>query len=277
LLRTIADFRWLRDKLLMSFSRRDTLGLLSVTIAGAAIWGRADSAAASTVGALSVETKQLAPFELQGKQASLASLADDVAEYSVQRMGKSVSAVWLRGRDGQVWFVTVDSRDALPRFEVFTLGIDTLDELQTRWREWKAPQLPDDMPEGLRALMMTRPAMPTPPPTFDAWPFTSWRTQVLRRAEFIIEDVSDVPTFGENPNMQSATRPMAVPSEASASCVVAVGFLFTGANGKRLLMGVDWMPLNMVVTDVAAEIDEYLAPCEAVDLDVYLDRRAAGY
>jgi hypothetical protein len=68
-----------------------------------------------------------------------------------------------------------------------------------------------------------------------------------------------------------------VPSEAAASVEVAVGLLFVGPNGKRLLMGVDWMPLNMIVTDVVAEIDEYLAPCEAIDLNAYLERRAAGH
>ena len=222
-------------------------------------------------------TTLLPPFELQGSQASLAGLAIDVADYSVQRMGKSIHAVWLRGRDGQVRFISVDSRDALPRFEVFTLGVDTLDELKARWRHWEAPPLLDGVPEHLRTLMTTKPATPTPPTTFEAWPFTSWRTQVLRRAEFIVENVSNVPTFGENPSLQSAARPASVPSEAAASVEVAVGLLFVGPNGKRLLMGVDWMPLNMIVTDVVAEIDEYLAPCEAIDLNAYLERRAAGH
>ena len=224
-----------------------------------------------------MSTKHLPPFELQGTHSALVGLAVDVTEYSVQRMGKSVSAVWLRGRDGQVRFVSVDQRDALPMFEVFTLGIFTLDELQARWRKWKAPVLPDDMPEQLRGLMTTKPPMPTPPQAFQAWPFDSWRTQVLRRAEFVVENVSDVSTVGQNPNMQSATRPKSVPSEASASCEVAVGLLFIGNNSQRLLLAVDWMPLNMIVTDNDAEIDEYLAPCEAIDLNAYLGRNAGGH
>lgn len=221
-------------------------------------------------------TKRLPPFELQGTPAVLTSLAQNVAEYSVQRLDKSVFAVWLRGRGGQVRFVSVDQRDALPMFEVFTLGILTLAELQTRWRQWKAPSLPDDMPEPLRTLMTTKPTMPMPPLVFEAWPFESWQTQVLRRAEYIIENVSDVPTVGENPNLQSAARPMTVPSKASASCDVAVGLLFTGPHGKRLLMGVDWMPLHMVVSDIKTEIDEYLVPCEMIDLGAYLERNAGG-
>lgn len=261
---------------MMFHSRRDAMALLAASLAGATYLGRASRAAAFAGEGLKVATNQLVPFELQGTQGSLASLASEVAEYSVQRVGKSVPAVWLRGRGGQAWLVAVDSRDVLPRFEVFTLSVDTLDELQARWKQWKAPPLPDNMPENLRVLMTTKPAMPTPPPDFEAWPFTSWRTQVLRRAEFIVENVSDVQTFGENPNLQSAARPMKVPPEASASCEVAVGLLFTSPDGKRLLMGVDWMPLNMVVTEVAAEIDEYLVPCDAIDLSTYLDGRAVG-
>jgi hypothetical protein len=169
--------------------------------------------------------------------------------------------------------MSVDGRDALPMFEVFTLRLATLKELQDRWHDWKAPPLPADMPDQLRALMTTKPPMPASPTIFDTWPFPSWRTQVLRRAEFIIENVPVADTVGDHPNSQSASRPMAVPAEASASCEVTVGLLFTGPDGRRLLMGVDWMPYSMVVTDQSEEIDEYLAPCEATDLDVYLDRR----
>lgn len=56
---------------------------------------------------------------------------------------------------------------------------------------------------------------------------------------------------------------MKVPPEASATCEVAAGILFfTGRNGNRLLMGVDWLPQNMVVTAAPAKIDEYLPPYE---------------
>jgi hypothetical protein len=99
-----------------------------------------------------------------------------------------------------------------------------------------------------------------------------WRTQVLRRAEFIVEDAAVEGTFGNNPNAQSASRPDSVPVEASASCEVAAGVLFTGSDGRRLLIGVDWLPMNLVISDVATEIDAYLEPCDAVDLSVYLER-----
>ena len=221
-----------------------------------------------------MSTKRLPSFEIQGARDSLSSLANDVTGYAVERIGKAPHAVWLRSRDGQAKLIGVDQRDALPMFEVFTLHIATLNELQDRQRDWKAPPVPTEVPARLRVLMTTNLPMPVAPTTFEAWPFKSWRTQVLRRAEFIIKNAPVEGAFGEHPNMQSAARPMMVPSEASASCEVAVGLLFTGPDGRRLLMGVDWMPMNMVVTDQSKEIDEYIAPCEAVDLAAYLDRRS---
>lgn len=119
---------------------------------------------------------------------------------------------------------------------------------------------------------MTRPAAPSPPVDLQPWPFQRWRTEVLRRAEFIVEHATADATFGNNPNEQSAVRPMKVPAAAFASCEVAVGVLFTGDDGKRLLMGVDWMPENMIVTRDAAKIDEYLQACDKVELAAYVER-----
>ena len=216
-------------------------------------------------------TKQLPPFDIQGTRDARAILATDVAGYAVESSGSRANGVWFCSRDGQVIWMGVDGRDALPMFEVFTLAIATLKELQDRWKDWKAPPLPDDVPDPLRALMTTKPPMPVSPTAFEDWPFPSWWTQVLRRAEFIIDDVPVACTVGEHPNMQSAARPMAVPVEASASCEVTVGLLFTGPDGGRLLMGVDWTPFGMVVTDQSKAIEEFLAPCETIDLDAYLD------
>lgn len=216
-------------------------------------------------------TKKLPPFDLQGTGDALANLASCVAGYAVEPFGTRANAVWFLSQNGQVTWMGVDGRDALPMFEVFTLHILTLNELQDRWKDWEAPTFPEDVPDPLCALMTTKPPKPVAPTTFAAWPFPSWRTQVLRRAEFIIDDVPVAGTVGEHPHMQSAARPMAVPAGASASCEVTVGLLFTGTNGGRLLMGVDWMPFNMVATDQSQEIDEYLGPCETMDLDAYLE------
>jgi len=96
--------------------------------------------------------------------------------------------------------------------------------------------------------------------------------EALRRAEYIIDNVDPGPTFGNNPSMQAPSRPGHVPPEASAYCEVAVGLLFTHGNSKQLLVGVDWMPFNMIVTDDVHEIDEYLHPCERVPLKDYASR-----
>ena len=37
-------------------------------------------------------------------------------------------------------------------------------------------------------------------------------------------------------------------------------------------MGVDWMSENMVITGAPAKIDDYLQPCEKVELTAYLER-----
>ena len=217
-----------------------------------------------------MRTKLLPPFDLQGSRDALANLAGDVPGYAVELFGTGASAVWFRSGDGQLTSVRVDGRDALPMFEVFTLHVATLSELEDRWKDWKAPSLPEDVPETLRAFMTTKPPRPAPPANLDAWPFPTWQTEVLRRAEFIIDNVPVAGTFGENPNMQSAARPAAVPAEASACCEVTVGLLFTGSDGGRLLIGVDWMPFNLVVTDQIDLIEEYLTQCVAIDLDTYL-------
>ena len=128
-------------------------------------------------------------------------------------------------------------------------------------------------PDGLRQLMLNRPPPPKAPSDFKPWPYASWQTDVLRRAEFIVEDTEVGPTFGNNPNVQSASRPGAVPAKAAAFCEVAAGLLFTGRDGRRLLMAVDWSPMMLLLSENTAVIDDYLASCETVDLDVYLRGR----
>ena len=266
--RPIADIQRAEQKARMPIVRRDALNVL-LGLGAVLACGRS---AAAVVGATPRMTKRMPSFELQGTRTSLASLAH-ISGYKVESGGGRTVAVWLKADDGQVRLLTVDQRDALPMFEVFTLAVATMGELEARLREWKAPKtVPEGVPEWMRTLMMTRPAVPTPPTDFIGWPFDHWRTQVLRRAEFVVEEAPVGETVGENPNVQSAARLMTVPKEASASCEVAAGVLFSGAGGKRLLMGVDWMPESMVVLDEPAKIDDYLKPCEAVDLSAYLER-----
>lgn len=189
-------------------------------------------------------------------------------------MGDSASNVWLRTSDGAIWLIGVDQRDLRPMFEVFTLGMLSLSDLHERWERWEPPVVPEGAPEGFRHLLTTRPAAPVAPRDFEPWPLQSWRTDVVRRAEFIVEGGDVGPTFGNNPNTQSAARPGAVPPSADAFCEVAAGVLFSG-EGRRLLLAVDWMPMNMLVVQDAAEISAFLAECELVGMADYLDSRRA--
>ena len=89
-------------------------------------------------------------------------------------------------------------------------------ELHERREEWQPPPLPEGIPENFRLLLTTRPPPPAAPTDFEPWPFRTWRTEVLRRAEFITEGTDAGPTFGNDPAMQAAARPGFVPGAASA-------------------------------------------------------------
>ena len=68
--------------------------------------------------------------------------------------------------------------------------------------------------------------------------------------------------LGSGPsNAQDAVKPGCVPGEAIASAQVDAALLFVGERG-RLLIGADWMPLNMVVTQQEHKITDYLQCCE---------------
>lgn len=212
-------------------------------------------------------------FELQASASALRQLTSGITGWRIERVGNRVSSVWLMTADGTTWSVSVEQRDVRPMFEVFTLGMLSMSDLRERWERWKPPVLPEEMPERLRQLLTLRPPAPAPPSAFDAWPLRSWRTEVVRRAEFVVEGEDLGPTFGNNPNPQSSTRPQAVPNNASASCEVAAGVLFTD-EGRSLLLAVDWTPMNMLVLQDAAEISAFISDCELVSMPEYLSSRS---
>ncbi|MDF2602937.1 hypothetical protein [Sphingomonas sp.] len=210
------------------------------------------------------------PFELQADRGALTALLGGMEGYKVEALGGRTGELWLRDREGRDWVVAVDQRDLRFKFEVFALGMMSIEQMRERWRNWKAPTIPPDMPEPFRSLMATRPPEPVAPVAYDDWPLKANRVEVLRRAEFIVEDVDVGPTFGDHPNAQSTAVPGEVPHEASASCVVAVGLLFSGREG-RLLIASDWMPMDLIVTQEAGKIDEFTAACERVELRTYME------
>ncbi len=218
-------------------------------------------------------TKQFPPFELQCDRGALSALEAGLTGFTAERFGWSTSNVWLLGDSGKIWIICVDQRDLQFKFEVFTLALETLDAVEARIAAWEPPPLASDMPDDWRRLLSERPASPTPPAEFQPWPFASWTVEALRRVEYIIEDVPPVPTLvGNNPNTQGAAQPGKAPPDASASCEVAAGLLFTGSDGRRLLIAVDWMPMSLVATQDEGEINDYVATCETVRLAEYARR-----
>jgi len=214
---------------------------------------------------------QFPPFEMQTNRADLNSLTTGLTGFAVGKIGKGITSVWLRGDKGNFLTLGVAQHDLQFKFEVFALSLETLERLRELYAAWKPPTFPPDMPENFRRLMSVRPAMPGPPSQFEPWPLHDWRVDVVRRSEFITEDVQVGPTFGSNPNSQSATIPGHVPPDASASCDIAAGLLFTGQD-NRVLIGVDWFPMNMVFLQDNSAINAYVADCELVALDLYAQR-----
>ncbi|WP_133116207.1 hypothetical protein [Mesorhizobium wenxiniae] len=179
------------------------------------------------------------PFELQVSLSNLAELSKGLTSFAVSPLG---NPTWLKSEDG-AWAISVDQKDLEHKFEVFTLRIE-------------------EAGSNLH--------FPIPTPSeFRPWPFIERRAHVLRRAEYIFKPEDPAPTIGINPLYQDAARPGAVPLIALSSCVVAAGLLFAGADQKRLLICVDWMPFNIVVTDEPAEIDDFIKSCVSTSLDDY--------
>lgn len=175
-------------------------------------------------------------FELEFGEAAYGALKNRVSAISV---GDRHEATWLRDVDGNTFAINVNQRDLEFKFEVFSLAIEHLPETT-----------------GLRE--------------FAAWPFRSWRTEVLRRDERIVEDVVVEGAFGEGPHsLQSAEPPGAPTTNESAACEVAAGFLFTGPDDHQLLIAVDWMPFWMITSQDQEDIRRFTADCEFVGLDDY--------
>lgn len=253
----------------MHLGRRQMLSLVAGALAGV-VGARAHSGTLTPAGGMNRVPTAFPPFELQASPVALRRLTTGLVGWRVERQGRFVSNVWLKSDDGTVWLVGVDQRDLRPLFEVFTLAMVDMAGLQERWESWRPPVIPPgDLPEGLRELLTARPPAPVAPVEFEQWPFRSWRTEVVRRAEFIVEG-AEGPTFGNNPNTQAAARPRAVPPDAAAYCEVAAGVLFTSPDDHRLLLAVDWMPMDMIVSQEATEIDTFISECELISMEDYL-------
>jgi hypothetical protein len=200
-----------------------------------------------------MEFRDYAPLELLAEPGVLDRLRTDVTAVGLKQDEPYLREVWLRTYDGRQIVLGVNQRDLEFKFEVFGL--------------WLAS------PEALAANIVRKgwafPA-PKPPEAFETWPLAPpWQVQVLRRAEFIVEDVVVEGALGEDPIVQDVARPGRIPDDAAAQCEVAVGLLFTGFDDARLIIGVDWFPETLVFLRDDDQIAQYLACCETVDLSTY--------
>jgi hypothetical protein len=219
--------------------------------------------------------RQFPPFELQASAADMLSLRAGVRGYATDGVGPSPSMVWIKAANDTMLAVGVDSRDLEFKFEVFTLALETEQALAHRVLTAPPVKLPDDAPEMMKQWASMPRVAPKPPADFKPWPFDAWRVEVLRRAEYIIGDLQPPPeTFGNDPVARNPARPGEVPPEAWAACDVAVGLLFSGSGGKRLMVAADWMPFNLIVTQDEPAIVEFIESCATIDVEEYVKRVA---
>ena len=212
------------------------------------------------------------PFELRASPADLDALRSGLSSYAVVSQHRWTYYVWLTDSHEKLWVISVAQRDLQFKFEVFTLALEEQADFERRMRAVVAKRLADKSPM-LREAELQRSILSPPPSDFRPWPFKSWSVHVLRRAEFEIADLDPhSATIGNNPIAQEAVKPGHVPPDALASCEVAAGLLFTGSDRERLLIGVDWAPENLVVTQDPAVIKNHLTSCELVSLGDYIRR-----
>jgi hypothetical protein len=197
---------------------------------------------------------------LQGARTHIASLSQGLTALAIDLVAGWPSGVWLQSLGAQsVFYIQVSGHEIEPGFEVFTLCIEPLISLQSRCAH--------------KFANGWSPEPPLPPAILQPWPFRFWRTQVIRRTEFIVEAAEQSGILGKHPVTQAAARRGYEPPSANTRCDVAVGLLFTGSGRNRLLIAADWFPYRMVVSDQAGEIDAYLECCDTIDLDSYLAHR----
>ncbi|WP_353230973.1 hypothetical protein [Novosphingobium sp.] len=224
------------------------------------------------------EQRTYPPFHIDADADALTAIGVGIASivpmlnrYQPDHAGPRAELVWIKDSAGTAWAITANQRDLEFKFEVFSLSIENEAALKTRIETGNPLPLPDDAPDWLRTIAAVPRMAPVPPADLQPPPFQICRTDVLRRAEFIMSDVHIEEALGENPNLQTAAVPENVPSNADACCIVSVALLFTGLEGQRLLVGVDWFPLNLIMTAHPDAIDDYTADCEMIEICEYAE------
>lgn len=102
--------------------------------------------------------------------------------------------------------------------------------------------------EGMSSPEMTiLPLAPVPnqiePSQIQQWPFKKWQTFVVWVFDY------SVPVKALREDWYGKDQPFGVvPESATDACLVATGLLFSGEDGRRLLIEQGEMPLDLLVT-----------------------------
>jgi hypothetical protein len=186
-------------------------------------------------------------------------------------VGGDVGAVWFQA--DQLYLVTVDILGLAFKFEVFTLLVKTPAEMLAIARA-NAPQMEMAWAEikqaGLPIPPMALLATPAPTGELAQWPFRSWRLDVLKSMEFIV-DPEYLPKTADAVQEYLLSLPAGVaPAGSEHTCLTASGLLFTSDDGRRFLVVADGMPGMMRVTDQEDVVQSYLRQCIAVPASEYV-------
>jgi hypothetical protein len=216
------------------------------------------------------------PVELRASPDALRALTGAITRYRVEQVpgfGEDVSAVWIDA--GQLYLVSVDIMGLAFKFEVCTLRVQTPAEalataeanrpaMEQAWAEMRAA--------GVPIPVFALPAEPSPAGPLEDWPFRSWRFDILRRKEFIIDPVHLPDDPGDRQRYFENLGQGQAPQHSEHSCTATIGLLFTSDDGRRLLIVSDGMPGFMRVTDEEDVTQAYLRTCEVVPAPEYARR-----
>jgi len=206
------------------------------------------------------------PVLIRAAHDALQSVARELTGYAVEGNG----AVWLVRGDRPPLLITSVSHDIVFKFEVFTLAVRTASETVADARAFR-PNLEEivgliNASGGDLSLPPPMAAEITPGPCV-AWPFQRWEVAVLWERQWIMsmegitadwnDDTQGLPFGG-------------VPTKTEHASFVARGLLFTGEDGRRLVINQGEMPLDLLITEDAEVIEKLLVGALAMPLGPYL-------
>lgn len=213
------------------------------------------------------------PIELRVSPEVLLALSQKITGFRVEELpgGRGdVSAVWFQA--DQLYVVSVDILELAFKFEVFTLVVQTPAQVLAVMQA-NAPQMKQRLAEwreaGIPISSIGPPAEPAPAGELAEWPFRSWRLDVLKRKEFIV-GLEHLPKTADGVQEYfQSLAPGLAPDGSEHTCLTAIGLLFTGDDGGRLLIVADGMPGWMRVSDEEEVVQSYLRQCIVVPAAEY--------